>query len=60
MIKVECLMFNERKRIMKKNYNCPAIEVMNIQAMTALCESQFGDFYIGGGSGNIDPDTDGL
>lgn len=45
---------------MKKNYNCPAIEVMNIQAMTALCESQFGDFNIGGGSGNIDPDTDGL
>ena len=45
---------------MKKNYNCPAVEVMNIHAMTALCESQFGDFMNGGGTETIDPITDGL
>jgi len=45
---------------MKKNYNCPAVEVMNIHAMTALCESQFGPFNNGGGTDSVDPITDGL
>ena len=45
---------------MKKNYNCPATEVMNIHAMSALCESQFGDFINGGGTETIDPEHGGL
>ena len=52
---------------MKKNYNCPDVEVIAISAMTALCESQFGTFTNGGGAGsgtgagaNVDPINDGL
>lgn len=47
-------------RIMKKQYNCPATEVITINAMTALCESQFGSFNNGGGTDLVDPNTDGL
>ena len=45
---------------MKKQYNCPEMEVLTVNAMTALCESQFGDFINGGGTSSIDPGTDGL
>ena len=49
---------------MKKNYNCPNMEVIKVNAMTALCESQFGGFNIGGGAGGsgqdpIDPSMGG-
>ena len=45
---------------MKKQYNCPATEVITINAMTALCESQFGPFNNGGGTDNVDPIDSGL
>lgn len=51
---------------MKKNYNCPNMEVIKVNTMTALCESQFGGFNIGGGAGSgegpgssIDPSMGG-
>ena len=40
---------------MKKNYNCPAVEVITIHAMTSLCESVFGEFNNGGGTDTNDP-----
>ena len=40
---------------MKKYYNCPATEVITINAMTALCESQFGAFQQPTGTETIDP-----
>ena len=45
---------------MKKVYNCPATEVITVNAMTALCESQFGAFNNGGGTETIDPEHGGL
>ncbi|MBR4564273.1 MAG: hypothetical protein IKO26_07470 [Paludibacteraceae bacterium] len=46
---------------MKKNYNCPAVEVMNINAAYNICaESVFGSFTNGGGTDTIDPETGGL
>lgn len=45
---------------MKKNYNCPATEVITINAMTALCESQFAPIINGGGSDSVDPIDGGL
>ena len=52
---------------MKKVYNCPATEVITVNAMTALCESQFGAFTNGGAAGSgegpgasIDPEHGGL
>ena len=45
---------------MKKIYNCPATEVITINAMTALCESQFGPFNHGGGTDTIDPENYGI
>ena len=47
-------------RIMKKNYIYPAVEVIAISAMSALCESKFGPFTMGGGSETIDPETSGI
>lgn len=50
---------------MKKYYNCPATEVIAVNAMTALCESQFGAFTNGGAATGteptpINPETGGL
>ena len=48
---------------MKKNYNCPAVEVMSINAAYTICaESKFGPFTIGGGTDGttIDPRNDGI
>ena len=45
---------------MKKNYIYPAVEVIAISAMSALCESKFGPFTMGGGSETIDPETSGI
>lgn len=51
MWNVKCLKIND----MKKNYNCPDMEVIEVQAMTALCESQFGSFQQPTGTDTIDP-----
>ena len=45
---------------MKKNYNCPETEVITINAMTALCESQFAEITNGGETNTIDPENGGL
>ena len=45
---------------MKKVYNCPATEVITVNAMTALCESQYGPFNNGGGTNTVDPIDGGL
>lgn len=45
---------------MKKVYNYPATEVITVNAMTALCESQFAPITNGGGTDAIDPEHNGL
>ena len=46
---------------MKKTYNCPDVEVIAINAMTALCESLFGPFNINNDPSDIvDPNNGGL
>ena len=45
---------------MKKNYSIPAVEVLHVAAMNALCESQFGPFNNGGGTDITDPEHGGI
>jgi len=60
---VECLTFNERKRIMKKtNYIQPATEVITINTAYGICQSvsknaplNNGGGATGTGGDNIDP-----
>lgn len=40
---------------MKKTYNCPETEIIAVNAMTALCESQFGEFQQPTGTDIVDP-----
>lgn len=47
---------------MKKVYNCPATEVITVNATYGVCQavSQFGEFNNGGGTTSIDPENNGL
>ena len=47
---------------MKKVYNCPATEVITVNATYGVCQavSLFGDIYNGGGTETIDPEHGGL
>lgn len=46
---------------MKKQYNCPATEVITVNAAYTICaESMFGPFTNGGGTDTIDPETGGI
>lgn len=50
---------NERIRIMKKNYNQPMVEAVEVQAASMLLDSSPATGNIdlgGGGGGSIDPD----
>ena len=46
---------------MKKLYSCPAVEVMEVQAVSSVCgQSKFGPFIPGGGTPDVDPETGGV